>query len=159
MNFARTNQNLLEIQCVGWNAILLASLVVQINGKESASEVAQSCPTLCDPVDCSLPGSPVHGILQASILEWVAISFSRGFSRPRDWTQISCIAGRCFNLWATREAPAMWETWVWSLSCEDPLKEGIETHSNVLTWRIPMKRGAWQDTVHGVTKSRTQPSD
>ena len=47
---------------------------------ESESEVAQSCPTLCDPVDCNLPGSSVHGILQARILEWVAISFSRGSS-------------------------------------------------------------------------------
>ena len=52
---------------------------------------------------CSLPGSSVDGILQASILEWVAISFSRGSSRPRDRTQVSHVAGRCFNLWATRE--------------------------------------------------------
>ena len=59
---------------------------------------------LCDTVDCSPPGSPVHGILQARVLEWVAISFSRGSSQPRDQTQVSCIAGRCFNLWATREA-------------------------------------------------------
>ena len=70
---------------------------------ESESEVAQSCLTLCDAVDCSLPGSFVHGILQARILEWVAISFSRGSSRTRDRTQVSHIAGRCFNLWATRE--------------------------------------------------------
>jgi len=62
------------------------------------SEVAQSCPTLCDPVDCSPPGSSTHGILQARILEWVAISFFRESSQPRDWTQVSCIAGRCFNL-------------------------------------------------------------
>ena len=48
------------------------------------SEVAQSCPTLCDPVDCSLSGFSVHGILQARIPEWVTISFSRGSSRPRD---------------------------------------------------------------------------
>ena len=68
------------------------------------SEVAQSCPTLCDPVDCSPPGSSVHGILQPRILEWVAISFSRGYSRPRDRTQLSCMAGRCFYLWATTEA-------------------------------------------------------
>ena len=74
------------------------------DGTQSESEVAQSCPTLCDPVDCSLPGSSVHGILQARILEWVAISFSRGSSWPRDQTQVSCIGGRCFNLWATREA-------------------------------------------------------
>ena len=53
------------------------------------SEVAQSCPTLCDPMDCSLPGSSVHGIFQARRLEWVAISFSRRSSRPRDWTRVS----------------------------------------------------------------------
>ena len=50
--------------------------------------------TLCDPMDCSLPGSSVHGILQARILEWVAIPFSRGSSQSRDQTQVSCIAGR-----------------------------------------------------------------
>ena len=67
------------------------------------NEVTQSCPTLCDPMNCSLWGFSVHGILQARILEWVAISFSRGSSRPRDWTQVSRIAGRRFTLWATRE--------------------------------------------------------
>ena len=56
------------------------------------------------PVDCSTPSSSVHGILQARILEWVAISFSRGSSQPRDRTQFSHIAGRCFNLCTTREA-------------------------------------------------------
>ena len=72
---------------------------------ESESEVTQLCRTLCDPTDCSPPGSSVHGILQARILEWIAISFSRGSSWCRDRTQVSRIAGRCFNLWATREAP------------------------------------------------------
>ena len=61
-------------------------------------EVAQSCPTLCDPVDWSLPGFSIHGILQARILEWVTISFSRGSSQPRDPTRVSCIGGRRFNL-------------------------------------------------------------
>ena len=56
-------------------------------------------------MECSPPGSSVHGILQARILEWVAISFSRGSSQPRDQTQVSRTAGRRFNLWATREAP------------------------------------------------------
>ena len=70
---------------------------------ESESEVAQSCLNLCNPVDCSPPGSCVHGVLQARILEWIAISFSRGSSWPRNRTQVSCITGRCFNLWATRE--------------------------------------------------------
>jgi len=65
----------------------------------------------CDPVDCSLPGSSIHGILQARILEWVAISFSRGSSGPRDRTQVSRIAGRHFNCWATRERPML------NLSC------------------------------------------
>ena len=63
------------------------------------------CLTLCDPMDSSPPGSSVHGIFQAWILEWVAISFSRGSSWPRDWTQVSRIAGRCFTIWATREGP------------------------------------------------------
>ena len=62
------------------------------------SSVAQSCPTLCDPMDCSPPGSLVHGIFQAWILEWVAISFSRGSSRPRDQTWVSCIVGRRFTV-------------------------------------------------------------
>ena len=68
---------------------------------------AQLCPTLCDPMDGSPPGSSVLGISQARILEWVAISFSRGSSRPRDQTYISCgscIAGRFFTWWAIREA-------------------------------------------------------
>ena len=67
------------------------------------SEVAQSCLTLCDPMDCSLPDSSVHGIFQARVLEWVAISFSRKSSRPRDRTQVSRIVSRRFTVWATRE--------------------------------------------------------
>ena len=65
--------------------------------------VARSCPSPCDPMGCSPLGSSVCGIFQARILEWVAISFSRGSSWPRDWTQVSCIAGRLFIVWATRE--------------------------------------------------------
>ena len=56
------------------------------------------------PHGLSPPGSSVHGILQARILQWVAISFSRGISSPRDWTWVSCIAGKLFTEWATREA-------------------------------------------------------
>ena len=73
---------------------------------KSESEVTQSCPTLCDPMACSLPGSSVHRIFQARVLEWVAISFSRGSSWPRDRSRISHIAGRRFTVWATREANA-----------------------------------------------------
>ena len=71
---------------------------------EGEGEVAQSCPILCDPIVCSLPAFSIHGILQARIMEWVTISFSRGSSRPRDWIRVSHIGGRRFNLWATREA-------------------------------------------------------
>ena len=70
----------------------------------------QSCPTLCDPVDCNLLGFSIHGILQARILEWIAISFSRGSSWPRDQTPVSCIGGRRFNLWATRGAYSPWNS-------------------------------------------------
>ena len=60
--------------------------------------VAQLCSALCDPMDCSLPGSSVHGILQARILEWVATPFSRVLSCPKDQTRVSCIAGRFFTI-------------------------------------------------------------
>ena len=59
---------------------------------EILSEVAQLCPTLCYPMDCSLPGFSVRGIFQAIVLEWIALSFCRGSSRPRDQTQVSCLS-------------------------------------------------------------------
>ena len=65
---------------------------------------AQSYPPLCNSMDNSLLGSSVHGILQAKILEWVPIPFSKGSSWPRDRTQVSCIAGEFFTVWTTREA-------------------------------------------------------
>ena len=71
---------------------------------QSESEVFQSCLNLCDSMDCSLPGSSIHGILQARVLEWVAISFSKGSSQPRDRTQVSRIGGRHFNLWTSCNA-------------------------------------------------------
>ena len=69
----------------------------------SEVEVAQLCQTLCEPMDYT-----VRGILQARILEWVAILFSRGSSQPRDLTQVSCIAGGFFTSWATKEAQEYW---------------------------------------------------
>ena len=78
--------------------------------------VAQLCLTLCDRMDCTLPGSSVHGLLQARILlqarEWVAIPFFRGSSRSRDWTLVSCIAGRFFTVWATRYFMSQQHLWV-----------------------------------------------
>ena len=67
--------------------------------------VAKSCPTVCNPLDCSLPASSVHGISQAWILEWVAVPFSGGSSPPRGWTPVSCIGRWVLYLWGTRKAP------------------------------------------------------
>ena len=72
-------------------------------------------------------------------------------ARPPDW--VFLVAQTVKNL------PAMWETWVRFLGWEDPLEEGMATHSNILAWRIPMDRGARQAKVHGITKSQTQLSD
>ena len=67
------------------------------------SEVAQSCLILYDPMDCSILRFSIHEIFQARVLERVAISFSRGSSWFRDWTQVSHTVGRCYTIWATRE--------------------------------------------------------
>ena len=75
---------------------------------------AQLCPTLCDPMNCTLLGPAVHGILQARILEWVAMPSSRGSSRPRDQTQVfcnSCIAGRFLLPWSH-----------WGICCKQNLR-------------------------------------
>ena len=77
-----TIQNIYSLDC-----ILLKSV-------KSLSHVWR----FCDPIHCSLPGSSIHGIFQAKILEWVAISFSRRFFQTRDWTQVSHIVGRCFTI-------------------------------------------------------------
>ena len=96
----------LELACLFYDPSHVGNLISysSVFSKSSLSEVAQSCPTLWDPMDCSLPCPSICGILQARILEWVAISFSRRSSQPRDLTQVSRIAGRCFTIWATREA-------------------------------------------------------
>ena len=91
-------------------------------------KVKVKVPQLC-PAPCDLMDSTVRGNLQARILEWVAFSFSRRSSQPRDWTQVSCIAGGFFTIWATREAGSNSET----------VKD----------------REAWHAAVHGVAKSQT----
>ena len=98
--------------------------------------VAQSCLTLCNPMDFSPPGSSVHGIFKARILEWVAISFFRESSQPRDWTpvccvfRVSCIGRKILYHWATWEAPCNWYQ-----PLKIPRKETIST---------------WWATVHQV---------
>ena len=86
-------KNVWKIKIAWWKCAVLSEM----------SEVAQSCPTLCDPMNCSLPGSSVHRIFQAIVLEWIAISFSRGSSQPRDWTRVSHIVDRRLTIWAIRE--------------------------------------------------------
>ena len=82
-------------------------LMNDVKGEKVKVSVAPSCPFLCESMDCSPPGFSVHGILQARILEWVAIPFFRGSSQPKYQTQVSCIAGGFFTVWATREAPRL----------------------------------------------------
>ena len=89
--------------------------------RKKESEVAQWSPTLCNPMDCSLPGSSAHGISQARILEWIAISFSYlgHLGRPHSSVgkESACNVG--------------------DLGWEDPLVKGKATHSSILAWRIP----------------------
>ena len=97
---------------------------------------AQLCPTLCNPVDCSPPGSSVHGVSQARILEWVAISFSRGSSLPRDQSWVFCIASRFF----ITEPPGK------------PLQlYGMGPKGAVAVWHIPIHPCLW---IASVTASR-----
>ena len=106
----------------------------------------QSCPSLCDPMDASPPGSSVHGILQARILQWVAMSSSRGSSHPRDQTCISyfspALAGRFFITRATWEAHSIWRNLIfvrehsWNpLGEEDIVKQTVQ---DVAVWRGAM---------------------
>ena len=99
----------------------------------SESEVAQLCPTLCDPMDCSLPGSSIHGIFQAIVLEWIAISFSRGSSWPRNPTWVSRVVDRRLTVWATRE---------------------VERHINWVQYHIFIICAVVQKVVYVLWKSR-----
>ena len=87
----------------------------------------------CDLMNCSPPGFFVHGISQARILEWVSIPFSRGSSQPRDWTQVSRIAGRFFIIWATRQEVCH--------LCQNPIRKSL-----IL---FPPKNGRKEKTVQG----------
>ena len=111
----------------GKNTGVGCHFLLQLMKVKSESEVTQSCPTLSDPMNCSLPGSSVHGIFQTGILEWGAMAFSEGLIMS---PQMSV----CKNLWFTstfttappvvhvvKNLPAMQETLVWSLGQEDPL--------------------------------------
>ena len=111
---------------------------------------AHSCPTLCNPTDCSPAGSTVHGIVLARILEWAAISSSRGSSPPRDQTCISffsCVAGRFFTSQSLGKPRFSVVIYFIHTPLQYPCLEN------------PMDGGACWAAVHGVAKSRTRLSD
>ena len=115
-----------------------------------------SCLILCDLIDCSLPCSSVHWIFWARVLEWVASSFSRGPSQPRDWTQVFLIAGRCFIIWATRKAVSC------SPATDDPDPNSsfqrLRTFNKIdctmfLRRTFPSLRISWQEVSEGALPS------
>ena len=87
---------------------------------------AKSCLTLCSPTICSPPGSSVHGISQARMLEWVVISFSRGSFQPRNWTYVYCIGRGILYHWATREPHMLWTLMTTDFTCTCSLMPGIQ---------------------------------
>ena len=122
----------------------------------AAAKSLQSCPTLCDPIDGSPPGSPVPGILQARTLQWVAISFSNAWKWKVKVKSLSRVRLLATPWIAAYQAPpsmgfsrqeywsgvplpslAVQETWVQSLSRKDPLEKGMVTHFSILAWTIP----------------------
>ena len=112
---------------------------------KSESEVAQSCPTPSDPVDCSPPGSSIHGICQARVLEWVATAFSEMNTR--------CIKSVLIRLPFCQALERLF-----TITSSYP-GEGNGTPLQYSCLENPMDGGAWWAAVHGVTKSRTQLSD
>ena len=90
------------------NSLTVKVLCSPFTSKEVKVLVTQLCLTLCNSLNCSLPGSSVHGILQARILEWVAMPFSKGSSWPRNQTAVSLIAGRFFAIWAIKGSAYAW---------------------------------------------------
>ena len=110
--------------------------------------IAQLCPTLCDPIDCSPPGSSVHGILQARTLEWIAIPFSRISSWPRNWTPVSYIAGRFFTIWTTRETLNKYYPLSFPLIV-------VKLLSLVWLFCEPMDYSPPSSPVHGISQART----
>ena len=115
-----------EIARVNINILVMSKL----SGQECAvlCLVTQLCLTLCDLMDCSCQAPLSMGILQVRILEWLAMPFSRESSQPRDQTQVLCIAGRFFTIWATREA----QEYLWVSSPEDLTDQGIKPGSPAL---------------------------
>ena len=108
MGYCEDQENSCNVYVLNEHALVVTECVYKSH-KKKRKKVAQSCLTLCDPIDCSLLVSSVHGIFQARILEWVAISFFRRSSWPRDWTPVFHIVVERFTVWATREVSNFFE--------------------------------------------------
>ena len=127
------------VQSLGWEDPLekgkaTHSSILYSPAAATAAKSLQSCPTLCDPIDGSPPGSPIPGILQARILEWVAIPFSRGSSRPRDQSQVYHIAGRFFIILSRRGSPKNTEVGSHSLPQGIFSTQGLNPHLLLGRW-------------------------
>ena len=134
---------------------------MQYLGLEVKVLVIQSCPTLRDPTDCSLPGYSVCGFLQARMLECIAISFSGRSSQLRDQTQVSCIVGGFFTaelpgkpnlgMLVVKNPPANAGDWDSGSIWDDPLEGKMAIHSSIFAWRIP-----WTEKPGGSQTIRSQ---
>ena len=121
-------------------------------------------------MDCSMPGSSLHGIFQERILEWVSCSFSRGSSWPRDWNQVSCIAGRLFTVWATRESLCKERLWLFpflmkesrvqrcSVGCPSSYLQGIAMWAffNLVLFPYIQNIKTWSSLGHWVWWGRAE---
>ena len=163
--------------CPGKNTGVGCHFLLPCMRVKSESEVAQSCPTFSDPMDYSLPGSSIHGIFQARVLEWIAISFSiifhfhaweawwaavYGVSQSRTWLKWLSLAAMVLSSFPGGLASKKSTCNVGDLDLIPGLGRcpgGRHSNYNILDWRIPMDRGAWQATVHGIAKSHTWLSD
>ena len=127
---------------LGKNTGVDCHFLLQCMKVKSESELAQSCPTLGDPMDCSPPGSSIHGIFQARVLEWGAIVFSNFIPSIFKISDLCSLYKRSIQyaccLWATlvaqmvKNPPAMWKVLARPLGWEDPLEEAMATHSSIL---------------------------
>ena len=115
------------------------------------NEKSASCSVMSNslwPMDCSPPGYSVHGIIQAQILEWVAIPFSRGSSQASDWTWVSCIAGSFFTIWTARGAPFNEQKWF--------INEPLGKLSQDITTGLTERGDAWREVTIWRTERRAQ---
>ena len=107
----------------------------------------------------------IHSFKHSFVYSLNFLCFGSMEGGQRHWWRTGKNSEEVHYSWASlvaqtvKNLPVMWETWVWSLGWEEPPREGMEIHSDILAWKIPTDRGAWRATVHGATKSRTWLSD